>query len=49
MKNLIIGASLSFGLLSQVALAKNYIVLFKEAETSISSLQHGDFQSLLQR
>jgi subtilisin family serine protease len=32
----------------EVASAKNYIVLFKQAETSIASMEHGAFQSLLQ-
>lgn len=39
---------LSSILCAQMASAKSYIVLFKQAETSISSMEHGAFQSLLQ-
>ncbi|MBM4317382.1 MAG: hypothetical protein FJ116_07860, partial [Deltaproteobacteria bacterium] len=41
-------ALISLCLLQSVASAKNYIVLFKQAETIISSMEHGAFQTLLQ-
>ncbi len=45
-QKLILGFLVCF--LTHSAIAKNYIVLFKQAETSISSLEHGAFQNLLQ-
>ncbi len=45
---LLIKLSLISMLLIQSAQAKNYIVLFKQTEISISSMEHGAFQSLLQ-
>lgn len=44
-KKLALGALVLF---HSVGFAKNYIVLFKESEISIGSMEHGAFQSLLQ-